>query len=152
MLSERWSVELLAAAPFEHDIDLKDGTKVGRTKHLPPTVSLQYHFMPDSAFQPYVGAGLNFTWFFDDSKEGGLKAVDEALGVNTSLDVDSTSFGLAAQVGFDYQFGNNWFLNVDVRYIDISTDVTLKADGAKLATASVDVDPVVYGAHIGYKF
>ena len=153
MYTPNWGVELLAALPYEHDVKVEGlpGTAATVT-HLPPTLSLQYHFMPDSVFQPYIGAGLNFTWFLDDSKEEGLKAVDEALGVRTSLDVDETSFGFAAQVGFDYQFGNNWFLNVDVRYIDISTDVTLKADGAKLATASVDVDPVVYGAHIGYKF
>ena len=153
MYTANWGVEVLAALPYEHDVKVEGlpGTAATVT-HLPPTISLQYHFLPDGTFQPYVGAGLNVTWFLDDSKEEGLKAVDEALGVRTSLDVDSTSFGYALQAGFDYQFGNNWFLNVDVRYIDISTDVTLKADGAKLSTASVDVDPVVYGAHIGYKF
>ena len=61
MMTDNWAVELLAAYPFEHDIYLVDGPEVGSTKHLPPTVSLQYHFMPDSTFQPYLGAGVNYT-------------------------------------------------------------------------------------------
>ena len=30
----------------------------------PPTVSLQYHFLPDAKFQPYAGFGVNYTHFF----------------------------------------------------------------------------------------
>ena len=120
--------------------------------HLPPTLSLQYHFLPDSAFQPYVGAGLNLTWFMDESKKEGLQFADTALGVTTGLDVDSTSVGLAAQVGFDYIINDRWFVNFDVRWIDISTDATLTVNGADAATAKVDIDPLVYGIHVGYRF
>jgi outer membrane protein len=92
-------------------------------------------------------------WFTDESKEKGLRAADEALGVTTGLDVDSTSFGLAAQVGFDYIINDTWFVNVDVRYIDISTDATLTVVGTDIErTAKVDVDPIVYGIHVGYRF
>ena len=62
MLTDRWSVELLAAYPYKHDIHLKGTSiKVGETKHLPPTLSIQYHLNPTGAFQPYVGAGVNYT-------------------------------------------------------------------------------------------
>lgn len=153
MYSKNIGIEVLAALPFEHDIEVEGlpGTAATVT-HLPPTVSLQYHFLPDAAFQPYVGAGINFTWFMDESKKGGLRWADDALGVTTGLDVDSTSFGLAAQIGFDYEINDQWFLNVDVRYIDISTDATLTVNGAPAATAKVDVDPLVYGIHLGYRF
>jgi len=141
MLNERWSVELLAAAPFKHDIDLKDGTKVGSTEHLPPTVSLQYHLNPQGAFQPYVGLGVNFTTFFSE------KTLNDLEGVNLSLD---NSWGLAGEIGADFRLNNNgnWLINVSVRYIDIETKA--KLDGASVG--DVDISPMVYGLHLGYKF
>jgi outer membrane protein len=66
MLAPNWGVEVLAALPFQHDINLNGGGKVGETKHLPPTASVQYHFLPDGKVRPYVGAGLNYTMFFKE--------------------------------------------------------------------------------------
>jgi outer membrane protein len=153
MYTKNVGVELLAALPYKHDIMVEGlpGTAATVT-HLPPTISLQYHFLPDSAFQPYAGIGLNLTWFMDSDKKEGLAAADDLLGVTTDIDVDSTSVGLAAQLGFDYMITDQWFLNFDLRYIDISTDATLIVDGADFTTAKVDVDPVVYGIHLGYRF
>ncbi len=153
MYTANIGVELLAALPFKHDIKVEGlpGTAATVT-HLPPTLSLQYHFAPNATFQPYVGAGVNLTWFMDESKKGGLRAADDLLDVTTGIKVDSTSFGLAAQVGFDFIIDERWFLNVDVRYIDISTDATLTVNGADFTKAKVDVDPLVYGIHVGYRF
>jgi outer membrane protein len=159
MYTANIGIELLAALPYEHDIMVAGlpGTAATVT-HLPPTLSLQYHFLPSGTFQPYVGLGLNFTWFTDDSKEEGLVAADAALTeilgvpVTTGIDVDSTSFGLAAQLGFDYIINERWFLNADVRWIDISTKATLIVNGDNFQTADVDIDPIVYGIHIGYRF
>ena len=153
MYTANWGIELLAALPYEHDIIVEGLPEPAATvTHLPPTLSLQYHFLPDATFQPYVGAGINLTWFMDESKDRGLRFADEALGVTTGLDVDSTSFGLAAQVGFDYIINESWFLNLDVRWIDISTDATLTVNGANAAKTEVDIDPIVYGIHLGYRF
>ena len=63
MMTDVWALEVLAAVPFKHDIELLNGTKIGSTKQLPPTLSLQYHFMPTEKFQPYLGVGINFTHF-----------------------------------------------------------------------------------------
>ncbi|MEJ2513989.1 MAG: OmpW family outer membrane protein [Gammaproteobacteria bacterium] len=159
MYTRNWGIEVLAALPYEHDVKVQGLPGAAATvTHLPPTISLQYHFLPGSAFQPYVGAGLNLTWFMDDSKEEGLRAADLLLSeyygteIRTSLDVDSTSFGFAAQAGFDYVLTDQWFVNFDVRYIDIQTDVTLKANGDSVTKTEVAVDPLVYGVHLGYKF
>lgn len=139
MMTRNWSVELLAAYPFKHDVDLVDGPKVGDIKHLPPTLSLNYHFAPDSKFQPYIGAGVNYTTFFSESTEGAL------AGTDLSLD---DSWGLAYQIGADIVINEKWFFNLNARYIDIDTDATL--DGADLGT--VEIDPYVYGIHLGFKF
>lgn len=140
MMTERWAIDVLAAWPFEHSINLKgDGTRVGSTKHLPPVVSLQYHFLPNADFQPYVGVGLNYTHFFDEETTGPL------AGSNLSLD---DSWGAAAQVGLDWMLGEKWFLNADIRWIDINTDAFL--DGVFLE--EVEIDPMVYSASVGFRF
>lgn len=132
--------EILAATPFSHDIKLaSDGTKVGETKHLPPTFSLQYHFDTAGAFNLYVGAGLNYTLFFDEDTEGPL--------AGTSLKLDD-SFGLAAQLGTDFEVSETISLNFDVRWIDINTDAEL--DGAALE--EVEIDPMVYSLTAVWKF
>ena len=132
--------EILAATPFSHDVKLAaDGTKVGKTKHLPPTFSLQYHFDTQNAFKPYVGAGLNYTLFFDEETSGPL--------AGSSLKLDD-SFGLAAQLGTDYNISDTMFVNLDVRWIDINTDAEL--DGAALE--EVEIDPLVYSLTFGWRF
>ncbi len=140
MVTNNVGIELLAATPFEHDIKLAaDGTRVGQTKHLPPTLSVQYHFDTNSAFKPYVGAGLNFTTFFDERTSGPLSGTD--------LELDD-SFGIAAQVGTDWNFSDTMFANLDVRWINIETDAEL--DGAPLET--VEIDPIVYSLTLGWRF
>lgn len=153
MYTDTIGIEVLAALPFKHDVNVAGLPEpAASVTHLPPTVSLQYYFLPGSNFRPYAGIGLNLTWFMDEDKKAGLAAADTTLGVTTDIKVDSTSVGLAAQLGFDYKINQQWFLNVDVRYIDISTDATLTVNGANFATAKVDVDPLVYGIHLGYRF
>ena len=139
MMTDVWALELLAAYPFKHDIELHDGTKIGSTKLLPPTFSLQYHFSPTEQFQPYVGVGINYTNFSSEKTQGALEGVDLNLG---------DSWGLAGQIGFDVMFNDDWFFNLDVRYIDIDTKA--KLDGVSIG--KVEIDPWIFGGHIGYRF
>ncbi len=139
MLTDTWGVELLGALPFKHDISLINGPRVGSTKHLPPTLSVVYYLLPAAQFQPYLGLGVNVTLFFDEDTRGALAGSD--------LDLD-TSVGAAAVIGLDVDLGDNWFLNADVRYMDIETDA--KLDGADLET--VKIDPWAFGLNVGYRF
>ena len=139
MMSDVWALEVLAAYPFKHDLELQDGTKIGSTKLLPPTFSLQYHFSPTEQFQPYVGVGINYTNFSSEKTQGPMEGTDLDLG---------NSWGLAGQIGFDVMFNDDWFFNLDARYIDI--DAKAELDGVSLGT--VEVDPWIFGAHIGFRF
>lgn len=141
MMTDNWGVEVLAAWPFEHDISLVDGPKVGKTKHLPPTVSLQYHFMPASKWQPYLGAGVNYTNFFDEKLYGPLE------GASLKLD---DSWGLAGEVGMDIMLNEAWFLNLNARYINIETDATVNGDPDLVG--KVKINPWVFGLHAGIRF
>lgn len=153
--SDQFALELLAAMPFQHDITLAaNGAKVGDVQHLPPTVSIQWMPPLSGSIRPYVGVGLNMTLFFDE----GLDALtlEQSLGADyTKLDVDTVSFGLAGQVGVDYFLTDTMFVNADLRYIQISTDATLKGSpsGApSLDLGDVDIDPWVVGLNFGWQF
>ena len=143
MFADSWGVELLAAVPFKHDIQL-DGTTIGETKHLPPTLTLKWH-PTIGRIAPYIGLGINWTIFFDEKLDSSL---DSVLLLDDSL-------GIAGQIGFDWIFANNWLVNVDVRYIQIETDAVVGgalAGGGSAALGTVDINPIVYGLNVGYKF
>lgn len=139
LVTPKWGVEVLAALPFSHDINLNGGGKVGETKHLPPTVSVQYHFLPDSKVRPYVGVGLNGTIFFSEKTTGALAGSDLSLG---------TSFGPAAQVGVDFAVNDAWFVNVDARWMDIDTEARLNG----VSLGKVAIDPYAFGVSVGRRF
>ena len=144
--SQQLAIEVLAATPFSHDIGLNTVGALGNTKHLPPTLSANYYFAdPSAKFQPYVGAGVNYTIFFDE----------EFTSANTSagfsdLDLDS-SLGLAAQVGFDYMLDDKWLVNASVRWIDIDTEASFDLNGSA-GSVDVSIDPFIYSITAGYRF
>lgn len=150
-LTDNIAVELLASTPFSHDLSVDSSTpdlgdpEIGEIKHLPPTLSLQYHF-DAGALRPYVGAGINYTFIFDESTDGEI----ESIGFD-DLELDD-SVGLAAQIGADYELGNGWLLNADVRYIDIDTEATLTGPGGARLEADVDIDPYIVSVGVGYRF
>lgn len=154
MLTDHFGVELLAASPFKHDVAIKgtaggiaDG-KLGSLKHLPPTLSAVFYPLDSkSAFQPYVGAGVTYTWFFDEK----VGSSATAAGFD-NFRVNNT-WGWAAQVGADYMLTDNIMLNGQIRYIDIDTTayVNNNALGVR-AKVDVNVEPLVYMVGLGYKF
>ena len=138
-LQDNLGIEVLAALPFQHDISVAGVGKVGSTRHLPPTVSLQYHFGTGKV-KPFVGVGLNYTKFFSTKSEGAI------AGANLDL---SDSWGLAAHVGVDFKVGEKGAIRLDYRKVDIDTRV--KLNGANLGMKNtVNIDPSVYG--IAYVF
>ena len=136
---DKWGVELLAAEPFEHDIDL-NGNELASTKHLPPTLTLQYYPLggTQSRVQPYIGAGVNYTHFSDEDLDVG------------SLDLDD-SWGAAGQLGVDLLIDDHWSMNAAAWYIDIDSDATAKVGGQSYDT-TVHIDPWVVMGGIGYRF
>ena len=134
-------VELLAAIPFHHDITLTDadGNKIdAKTQHLPPTLSIQYHFdgynMPMNV-KPFVGVGVNYTTFFKE------KIYSDAFE-NLKLD---DSVGIAGHIGLDIPFAPTEYFRIDARYMDIKTDASVESNGNTVELGEVDISPWVYG-------
>ena len=137
----------LTLAVSEHDVRAKNtalsSVDLGEVKLLPPTLTLQYHFMPDGKIRPYIGAGVNYTVFFDE--DPGARATV------SSTDYDN-AFGYALQAGFDVGINEHLFLNFDVKKIWLETDVTATVLGTGKVKTDVDIDPWLFGVGIGYRF
>lgn len=138
-LRDNIGVELLAATPFTHDVRIKGAGKVGTVKHLPPVLSVNYHWDTGSAFKPYAGIGVNYTSLWDEQTEGALAGTD--------LDLKH-SFGLALQAGADWWMNDRSAVRATVRWIDIDSDVYLNGD----KIGQVEIDPIAVQAAYVMKF
>jgi len=139
-----WSSELVLTYPQSQTVTVEKSalggpTAIGSFKHLPPTLTLKYDFLPDGVFRPYLGVGVNLTLISDVS-----------LNVPTvgPLTLDKSSVGFAAQAGFDVQLAPHWYANADLKWVEISSDV--KFDGTRISTAHID--PLLIGVGVGYRF
>lgn len=135
-----WAAELVLTYPQKHDVKA-GGSKIGSLKHLPPTLSLQYHFAPTATFRPYVGAGLNYTRFSS-------VRFDPAVQTALAPSIDKNSYGLSLQAGADIEIAKNLYLNLDIKKVKIETDVSSK--GTKVGTFKVD--PLLVGVGLGWRF
>ncbi len=150
MATESVGLELLAASPFEHEIEadaLGTTLDLATVKHLPPTLSaLWYPMGGKSAFQPFFGLGLNYTVFFDEDLSS---TAQTALGAD-DLELDD-SWGWSFRAGFDYMFDDNWSVHAGAYYIDLQTEAELDTALGR-ASVDVEIDPWVYTAGVGYRF
>lgn len=129
------AAELILTVPQKQTVSL-DGASIGTFKHLPPTLTVQYHFKPGAQLSPYLGAGVNYTRISNVNLGGG------------AFDLENQSVGLALQAGVDYKLDKNWSLNFDVKKVQIRSDVY--SGGAKISR--VKLDPLLVGVGLGYRF
>jgi len=143
--TENIAAELILATT-KHDVKMKSTSlardvELGDVWLLPPTLTVQYHFAPKSNFSPYIGAGLNYTFFYNED-HGNDAAV-------TSVKYED-SVGYALQAGFDYKLDDRWSLNFDVKKLFLNTDVTV--NGGAINAKDVQIDPWIFGLGVGYRF
>ena len=130
-----WAAELILTYPQKHDVSL-DGSKIGSFKHLPPTLTVQYHFLPGATFDPYLGAGINYT------------RISSVNLLNGAGGLEKDSWGGAIQAGVDVKLDKNWSFNIDIKKVQIRSDVYIS--GADVS--EVKVDPILFGIGVGYRF
>lgn len=148
------AAELILALGTRHDVSVKGDAlatvgnqDLGSVNALPPTLTAQWHFNPDQTFDPYIGAGINYTNMLDRN----LKFSSGAL-TGTKIKVDSDSWGYALQAGLDVNLKDGWLINADIKYLNITTDVKAKIAGNWTKIDSLDINPWVIGIGVGKKF
>ncbi|WP_295360057.1 OmpW family outer membrane protein [Arenimonas sp.] len=139
--NDNFSLELWTGlANFEHEVSLAGLGTIASVKHRPTTLSVNYHFAPDSKVRPFIGAGYGWV-----NVSG-----ERTLGALAGLGIDGTnSNGLSYGGGVDIFVTDRVFLRADVRKLDFDTDVTVETLG-NVGTATVD--PLVYGLSVGLTF
>jgi len=146
MATDNVGVELLAATPFRHKVGTGPTGDIATVHHLPPTLMAQWYFGDaGSKVRPYVGAGVNYTTFFDEK----FNDTGKAAGLSDLSLKDS--WGAAGQVGLDYLINRDWLINMSVWYMDIDTEVRFKA-GDQQQNISTRLDPWVFMFSAGYRF
>lgn len=138
------AAELVLTVPQKQRVTVQQSAlggpvDIGSFKHLPPTLMLQYHFLPEGTFRPYAGVGLNYTR---------ISSVHLAVPTVGALSLDKSSVGLAVGAGVDIKIAPQWFLNFDVKKVKIDSDVRLGWQ----TVSKVKIDPWLVGVGIGYRF
>ncbi len=140
------SAELILTYPQKHDVKVKAGAAkldLGSFTHLPPVLSLQWHFLPGGPVNPYLGVGVNLTLITSQS-------LAVPLATPLPLEISKSSVGISGQVGLDVNVAPQWYLNADVKYVTLGVDVKVKANGTKVSHATLD--PWLLGLGVGYRF
>jgi len=132
------AAELVLTYPQRVDIR-SHSTSLGTVTALPPTLLAQYHFTQFGPLKPYVGAGVNYTRFGSRN-----------LGDADQYSVEKSSIGYAAQIGADYMLTKNWGINLDVKYLQIETDVIVNSTGASAGV--LKLSPIATSVGVTYKF
>lgn len=146
MATDHIGVELLAATPFRHKVGLGPTGTLATVHQLPPTLMAQYYFLDNSSkFQPYAGIGVNYTTFFNNK----FNDTGRAAGLSDLHVKDS--WGVAGQLGMDYQINQHWMLNTSLWYMDINTKVKFKANGDQ-QSIKTNINPWVFFFGVGYSF
>lgn len=151
------AAELILALGTEHNVRITDDAlttignqPLGSVDALPPTLTMQWHFNPDEMFDPYVGAGINYTFMLDRNAKGSRGAI-----AGNKIKIDRDSWGYALQAGIDINLADGWLINADVKYIDMDTKVKLRGAATNnlwRKVDSLDIDPWVIGIGIGKRF
>lgn len=134
----------LIAATTRHQVEVRNsalGTvNLGSVWALPPTLTAQYHFLPNSRISPYAGVGLNLTLFYGYS--GNLTPPVTRVRLDPSI-------GIAPNIGVDYELAPNWLLNLDAKWIMMQPDVSVNSG---LIRARADINPFVISGALRYRF
>jgi len=129
------SAELILTYPQKHKVRL-DGVDIGSFKHLPPTLTAQYHFAPGATINPYLGLGLNYT------------RISKVRLLAGAGDLENDSWGLALQAGVDFRIDDRWSINADIKKVNLRSDVFVGGANA----SHLKVDPLLFGLGVGYRF
>ena len=157
-ITKNIAAELILAVGTRHDVSISPGTglvtrALGSVNLLPPTLTAQWHFMPDTMVDPYVGAGGAFVLGMDRTLTANVSSGAALLPIH----IDRSAFGAVLQAGFDVNLQDKWLVNFDVKKIWVNTTVKLDGTGALTPAGfqkidKLDLNPLVLSIGIGKKF
>lgn len=151
MVAKHWGVEFFADFSSKHILSANDNSffqgRIGETRLLPSALMLQYHLVPDATISPYAGLGAHYALFFDEKPSSALNTLESV----PTLKFDNT-VGLVAQIGADYNVDNDWFFNIDFKYLNVDTSANFTSTMLGEIDMDMDIDPWIIGFGMGRRF
>ena len=136
-INKNVAVELILTVPQKQTVNSSAlATDIGTFKHLPPVMTLQYHFDNFADFKPYVGAGLNYT------------QITQVNLLDGGANINSHSWGAALQAGVDFPIDKNLSFNIDIKKVNLKTDVFVGGDNKGV----LKLNPTLIGVGLGYRY
>ena len=136
-INKNVAVELILTVPQKQTVNSSAlATDIGTFKHLPPVMTLQYHFDNFADFKPYVGAGLNYT------------QITQVNLLDGGANINSHSWGAALQAGVDFPIDKNLSFNIDIKKLNLKTDVFVGGDNKGV----LKINPTLIGVGLGYRY
>lgn len=125
-----------------------NGQVIATARWIAPTLLLEYVFLDESSkWRPYIGAGVNYTTFYDRNSTA---AGDAASGGPTKISL-TPSVGWAATAGISYHIANNWHAYASYSFSKVATDLTADTAGV-IRTSHISFAPQALVLSVGYSF
>ncbi|WP_321930495.1 OmpW/AlkL family protein [Paraburkholderia guartelaensis] len=160
-ITDNIGVALLMGTPFTSqlvgDRSLSQFGVIGETRPLAPILEARYHlFSADRKFRPFVGVGVNYTWFANTHlTNNSFIAASFGPGSSASASL-SPSWNPVAEIGATYSFARHWLVGASLIYMPLSTTLTTHADtavGSEIVTKTrIRVNPLITLFNIAYTF
>ena len=148
--SDRISTEF-ALSLIEPELQVQD---VGRTRvifnepleMIPVTAVLQFHLLPGSRFDPYVGVGAGYVIFDDVEDTDDLDEIDfERIDFEDDV-------GLVVNAGVRVGFTRNFGLYLDGKYMPLDAGATAVFAGGQNEGQDITIDPLILAAGLSFSF
>jgi outer membrane protein len=152
MVTDNIAAELDLGLPYKHNLygagAIQGTGKLGTSEVLPPTVFIQYRFLPaNSMFRPYAGLGITYAMFQKERGSGQLTAILNTGGPGATFKLDD-KWGVSYQIGGTVKINEKWFVDASV----IKTKLKTTAHYSTGQTQNVRLDPLAVNVSIGYNF
>ena len=159
--TDNFSAEFVLGVPPKHDVSGDRGYekygKLGEVRQWSPAVVFKWHFFDaKTRFRPYVGIGVNYTWFRGETVTN-QTFVQNEFGPGSRMTASATpSWNPVFNLGASYAITDNWFVGVSVSYVPMSTrgnfETTLGNGAVVRSHTKIDINPVVTYLNVGYRF
>jgi outer membrane protein len=125
-----------------------NGQEISSARWIAPTLLFEYNFLDaSSTWRPYIGAGVNYTTFYDrDSTAIG----SEVSGGPTRLSL-TASVGPAVTGGVTYRISDRWAAHASYSWSQVKSTLTADTDGV-IRTTRISFGPQALVVSVGYSF
>lgn len=160
-VTDNFGAALLFGLPLKVNL-VGDGTlqkygNLGSTRPMPPALVFRYHLFPAAAkFRPFVGLGVNYTWF-TQVRATNSRFIADSFGPGGSAHATlSSSWNPVFEVGANYSISKHWSVGAALNYIPVKTNLTLygqTATGTQIVSRSkLRLYPLSAFVNVAYTF